>query len=94
MSFPRSLHRYGGEEGLEEELERRAIEKRKRKAATNDKRVKKLRKQTITAKWMSGVSSSSAKHVHAFDPEVYDEAADMWRKTCSTCEFTEEYEKM
>jgi DNA repair protein len=90
----KSFARYGGEEGLEEELERKAHEKRRRKAVANEKQVKKLRKQTITAKWMSGSSSSTSKHVHEFEPEVYDADTDMWSKACTSCEFIEEYEKM
>lgn len=88
-----AFSRYGGEEGLDEELEKRQHEKRRRKEAKTEKAMKQLRKQTIKPRWLKS-SNAQVKHVHDFEDEVYHEDTDMWSKKCKTCEHSEEYEKM
>lgn len=95
-----SFERYGGEDGLDEELERRQNEKRRRKEAKAAKAIKQLRKQTSTPRWLKAERANAAKSEakrctdHDYEDEVYDESTDMWSKKCKLCDHAEEYEKM
>ncbi|XP_046857652.1 DNA repair protein complementing XP-A cells homolog [Xenia sp. Carnegie-2017] len=94
--FARSLEVWGDEEAMEEERERRANAREKRKEKQFDKKVKELRRAVRTSTW----KKNSSHHVHEFpangEPgeEVYDEKTDTWTKTCRTCGYSVTYEKM
>ncbi|XP_028411272.1 DNA repair protein complementing XP-A cells homolog [Dendronephthya gigantea] len=92
----RSLEIWGDEEAMEEERERRANAKEKKKQKLFDKKVKELRRAVRTSTW----KRDSSHHTHEFpgegEPggEVYDEGTDTWTKTCKTCGHSVTYEKM
>eukprot|EP00039_Didymoeca_costata_P012970 m.190051 g.190051 ORF g.190051 m.190051 type:complete len:205 (-) comp15637_c2_seq7:81-695(-) len=87
-----SFKTYGGEDGLDAELLKLGEEKKKRKIAANEKKIKKLRKETLTANWMSKVLKK--KHEHDMGDEEQISGTDMWQKKCKTCDYKVEFEKM
>lgn len=92
----RSLEIWESEDAIEEEKERRASARDKKKQKQFDKKVKELRRAVRTSTW----KRDSSQHVHHFPGateeggEVYDEKTDTWTKTCKTCGHKVTYEKM
>eukprot|EP00730_Choanoeca_flexa_P018494 TRINITY_DN8995_c0_g1_i2.p1 TRINITY_DN8995_c0_g1~~TRINITY_DN8995_c0_g1_i2.p1 ORF type:complete len:303 (+),score=65.37 TRINITY_DN8995_c0_g1_i2:2-910(+) len=88
----RSFERYGDEDGLEAEHNRRVATQQGHKDRRRKERIDKLRKETLTTSWMK----QRKKHEHVFRPEdeVYNEEEDEWTKTCAECGFQVTYEKL
>eukprot|EP00051_Salpingoeca_urceolata_P035586 m.30482 g.30482 ORF g.30482 m.30482 type:complete len:321 (+) comp9462_c0_seq1:89-1051(+) len=89
-----SYERYGGEQGLEDEIDRRITESRKRKQKKKVKEIAKLRRDTF--KSVLRQKPVAKAHMHTFNPddERYVEETDSWVKKCSTCDFEVSFEKM
>lgn len=83
-----SFTRYGGEEGLEKEIIRRAEDKLKLQEKKQRNKVSRLRKETFTGMWRKQADS----HEHQFTEE--QQKGGVWVKRCSQCEFEVEFEKM
>eukprot|EP00041_Stephanoeca_diplocostata_P015569 m.297622 g.297622 ORF g.297622 m.297622 type:complete len:425 (-) comp20084_c0_seq2:571-1845(-) len=81
----RSFALYGDEDGLDAEFERREDAKRGAQVARQKKKMQQLRKDTLTARWMS----ASGKHTHQFGAETYDadndEYSSVGQSRCRFC---------
>ena len=87
----RSFTKWGSEDGLEEEIERRKRVKLGKKEAAKAKELNKLRRATLTVKHLT----EPAPHTHVFGEGVQStEDPELWHKTCVGCGFTVEFEKM
>lgn len=89
----RALEVWGSEEALEEEHEKRESKKDEAKSKKFAKKLKVLRMQVRGSLYKKNVGVTSA-HEHQFGAESYDEAEDQYSKTCTTCGYTQTYEKM
>lgn len=85
----RSFARYGGEDGLDAEHERRDEARMAKKQRKHVKEMKRMREETRVVSKISRV-----KHEHTFGDEVYLEDTDQWKKTCTECNFALVYEKL
>ena len=56
------------------------------------KKMRQLRKETITSDWMSKLAKT--KHEHEYGEDTHDPDTDMWSRVCKTCEHKVEFEKM
>ncbi len=81
---------WGSEQALEEEHEKR---EQKRDASKKKKFERKLKELRMTVRG-SLYKKDLGGHEHEFGEEQYDSDADEYFKTCSTCDFTQRYEKM
>lgn len=86
----RALEVWGSEEALEEEHEKRDDKKAEAKVKKFNKKMKSLRMQVRSSLFQKDVSV----HEHEFGEETYNEEEDEYSKTCSTCGYTQTYEKM
>ncbi|XP_052796367.1 DNA repair protein complementing XP-A cells homolog [Mya arenaria] len=86
----RALEVWGSEEKMEEARQQRSDNKEKAKQKKFDKKVKDLR----LAVRSSLLKKDRGKHEHEFGQEKYDEEEDEYSKTCTTCGYTMNYEKM
>ncbi len=81
--------RYGGEPGLEKEIERRYVEKTKRQEKQQKTKIAKMRKQTYTSLWRKEEDT----HEHVYGPEE-DCGDGTWKKACTKCSQQVTFEKM
>jgi DNA-repair protein complementing XP-A cells len=82
--------RYGGEEGLDAEIRRRAENKIVMQQKKQKNKVAKLRKETMTSLWKKPV----VVHEHVFGPEAEcKDKPGFWRKSCE-CGFEVEFETL
>lgn len=92
----RSLEIWGGEDKLQTELDKRAANKQVMKQKKFSKKLEELRREVRTSTWQKKLGN----HVHEFPSEgeeggeTYNEETDSWSKTCRTCGYTVNYEKM
>nr|VZI48524.1 unnamed protein product [Spirometra erinaceieuropaei] len=86
----RSLEIWGSEAALEAERARRSTQRENLKLRSFEKKLKTLRMQTRSSLF----SKKSEQHEHSFGSETYDEAKDIYFKTCTTCNFVVEFEKL
>nr|VZI47586.1 unnamed protein product [Spirometra erinaceieuropaei] len=86
----RSLEIWGSEAALEAERARRSTQRENLKLKSFEKKLKTLRMQTRSSLF----SKKSEQHEHSFGSETYDEAKDIYFKTCTTCNFVVEFEKL
>ncbi|KJE93366.1 hypothetical protein CAOG_04165 [Capsaspora owczarzaki ATCC 30864] len=86
-----AFKKFGGEEGLEREMERRQQVREDQQQRKYDKQMRELRKATNAGTWVK----QQKIHRHEFPPEseVYDQANDNWTKTCA-CGHSVTFEKM
>ncbi|NP_001081354.1 DNA repair protein complementing XP-A cells homolog [Xenopus laevis] len=85
----RSLEVWGSEEALEEAKEVRKDNRDKMKQKKFDKKVKELRRTVRSSLWKKEASG----HQHEYGPEEHVEE-DSYKKTCITCGYEMNYEKM
>ena len=86
----RALEVWGTEEALEAEVEAREERQVMAKSKKYEKKMKELRKTVRSSLFTKDLSV----HTHTFGEEIYDEETDEYRKTCSSCSYTQTYEKM
>ena len=86
----RALEVWGTEEALEAEVEAREERQVMAKSKKYEKKMKELRKTVRSSLFTKDLSV----HTHTFGEEMYDEETDEYRKTCSSCSYTQTYEKM
>ena len=86
----RALEVWGTEEALEAEVEAREERQVMAKSKKYEKKMKELRKTVRSSLFTKDLSV----HTHTFGEEMYDEETDEYRKTCSSCSYTQIYEKM
>ena len=88
-----SYERYGGEQGLEEEIAKRFADKQKLQEKRQKNKVTKLRKQTLTSLWRT--PDETHEHKYGEEQECSDgDDEGMWKKVCETCGFVLTFEKM
>ncbi|XP_069673219.1 DNA repair protein complementing XP-A cells homolog [Periplaneta americana] len=87
----RALEVWGSEEQLEAERERREEERAKSKMKKYNKQLKALR-MSVRSSLYDRTNKSS--HVHQFGPETFNEEDDTYSHTCTTCSYSETFEKM
>ncbi|KAM4809344.1 DNA repair protein complementing XP-A cells [Rhinophrynus dorsalis] len=85
----RSLEVWGTVEALEEAKEARRDNRDKIRQKKFDKKVKDLRRAVRSSLW----KKEAGGHEHEYGPEEHVEE-DMYRKTCTTCGYELNYEKM
>ncbi|GFR26237.1 DNA repair protein complementing XP-A cells homolog [Trichonephila clavata] len=86
----RSLEIYGTEEAIEEQKEQREGAQLKRKKKQFEKKVKALRMEVRSSLYRK----KDLSHTHTYGAEVYNEANDVYIKTCSSCGHQIEFEQM
>ena len=84
-----ALKLWGSWEGLEVEKEKRAAKSNQIKQKNFDRKLAKMRREAIAKKY----EKPREEHIHKFD-KVEDLGDDMFRKTCSECGLSVEYEEM
>ena len=58
---------------MDEEMEKRQNDKRRRKEAKTEKAMKQLRKQTIKPRWLKGSAVSECLHRQTVRPTSYND---------------------
>lgn len=86
----RALEVWGSEEALLEEKELRDEKRSASKIKKYNKQLKALRMNVRSSLYDR---TSAATHVHTFGPETHIEE-DSYTRTCTTCQFVDEFEKM
>ena len=81
--------RYGGEQGLDEEIVRRSKEKLVNQEKKQKRKVAQMRKETLTSLWRK----PDKAHEHHFGPEEAKDGG-LFVKRCEECDFEVEFEKM
>eukprot|EP00048_Salpingoeca_helianthica_P024960 m.36664 g.36664 ORF g.36664 m.36664 type:complete len:263 (+) comp9709_c0_seq1:100-888(+) len=84
-----SYGRYGGEEGLEKEIEERFVKQAQMKEKRQKTKIRKMREQTLSSTW----KKPAQEHQHKFGEEQ-ETGEGMWQKTCVDCGFVVSFEKM
>ncbi|OUM67714.1 hypothetical protein PIROE2DRAFT_53336 [Piromyces sp. E2] len=85
-----AFKKWGSEQGLDDEFDRRETEKRQRKEKKFNAKLKELRRATRTSIWLK---EKKKAHVHEFgETSVDKETGDSFRR-CKTCGFLEEFEE-
>ena len=83
-----ALNIYGSWEKLDEEKEKRAVTSTQRKQKLFDRKLEKMRRDATAKKYRK----PQKEHEHTFD-KVEDLGDDKFRKTCSDCGLSVEYEE-
>ncbi|XP_070543482.1 DNA repair protein complementing XP-A cells homolog [Ptychodera flava] len=86
----RALQVWGSKEKIEEQKEKRSVNKEKLKQKKFDKKMKELRREVRSSLWTKDISS----HEHTYGEETYNEESDMYSKSCTSCGHHLTYEKM
>ncbi|CAH1396319.1 unnamed protein product [Nezara viridula] len=87
----RAIEVWGSLEKLEEAHEAREEKRIKAKTKRYNKNLKALRMEVRSSIFKK---TSGPKHEHEFGPENYNEEEDIYYRTCLTCKFVENFEKM
>jgi len=88
----RAIEVWGSDEAIEEQKEKRVVNKEKLKTKKFEKKIKDLRRAVRTSTWHKDLSKH--EHEYASEDEEYDEENDVYKKKCKTCDHVLEYEKM
>ncbi|EDV21010.1 expressed hypothetical protein [Trichoplax adhaerens] len=83
---------WGDEQGLQDELIKRAANQEQSRQKKFDKRIQALRKAFRSSTWTKNLS----RHEHRFaeGQEIYDEKENVWVKSCIECDYRVSFEKM
>jgi DNA-repair protein complementing XP-A cells len=84
-----AFKKWGSEQGLDDEFDRRETEKRQRKEKKFNAKLKELRRNTRTSIWLK---EKDKKHVHEFGQTVYNEETGENVRRCNICGYLEEFE--
>ncbi|KAE8752533.1 hypothetical protein FOCC_FOCC000655 [Frankliniella occidentalis] len=87
----RALEVWGSEEALLEEKEARDEKRNASKVKKYNKQLKALRMSVRSSLYDR---TSAAAHTHTFGAESYNEEDDTYTRSCTTCNFTDTFEKM
>jgi len=85
-----AFKKWGSEQGLDDEFDRRETEKRQRKEKKFNAKLKELRRNTRTSIWLK---EKKKTHVHEFGETVVDKETGESVRRCKTCGFLEEFEE-
>ncbi|ORX69823.1 DNA repair protein [Anaeromyces robustus] len=84
-----AFKKWGSEQGLDEEFDRRETEKRQRQEKKFNAKLKELRRKTRTSIWLK---EKAKAHVHEFGETVVNESGESVHR-CKTCGYLEEFEE-
>jgi len=85
-----AFKKWGSEQGLDDEFDRREAEKRQRKEKKFNAKLKELRRNTRTSLWLKDKKKT---HVHEFGETAIDDKTGESVRRCKTCGFLEEFEE-
>jgi len=85
-----AFKKWGSEQGLDDEFDRRETEKRQRKEKKFNAKLKELRRNTRTSIWLK---EKKKVHVHEFGETAVDKETGESVRRCKTCGFLEEFEE-
>ncbi|ORX47278.1 DNA repair protein [Piromyces finnis] len=85
-----AFKKWGSEQGLDDEFDRRETEKRQRKEKKFNEKLKELRRATRTSIWLK---NKKKVHVHEFGETAIDKETGDSVRRCKTCGFLEEFEE-
>ncbi|XP_014666514.1 PREDICTED: DNA repair protein complementing XP-A cells homolog isoform X2 [Priapulus caudatus] len=86
----RAMEVWESQEKLEEAREQREENRQTTKQKQFNKKLKALRMEVRSSLY----KKDTGPHQHEYGPESYDEADDIFSKTCKSCQYTLTYEKM
>ncbi|KAL3321225.1 hypothetical protein Ciccas_000103 [Cichlidogyrus casuarinus] len=86
----RALELHGSEEGLEAKRKHLTDRRENSRIKGYEKRLKELRVQTRSSRYVK----KNENHTHDFGAEIYNPESDNYSKTCNSCKFVTEYEKL
>lgn len=87
----RALEVWGSEDNLRQQHELRDDKREKGKVKKYNKKMKELRMDMRSSLYDK---TTKANHKHTFGPDVYNEEDDNYTHTCTSCPYSETYEKM
>lgn len=87
----RAMEIWGSEEELMRQHEDRVEKREVGKIRQYNKKMKQLRMEVRSSLY---TKVTKVTHVHEFGEDTYDEEEDTYTHSCTTCPFTETYEKM
>ncbi|CAD7013772.1 DNA repair protein complementing XP-A cells homolog isoform X2 [Ceratitis capitata] len=87
----RAMEVWGSEEELSRQHELREEKREVTKVKKYNKHMKQLRMEMRSSLFTKETKST---HVHEFGPDTYNEDDDNYTHACTTCNYTETYEKM
>ncbi|KAK9727626.1 DNA repair protein rad14 [Basidiobolus ranarum] len=85
-----AFKKWGGEEALDAEFEKRQSDKKKRKDKKFRAKLADLRRRTRTSTW----EKKREEHVHEYDEPVEDQETGEMTKTCKSCGFQLSYDEL
>ncbi|ORX97931.1 DNA repair protein [Basidiobolus meristosporus CBS 931.73] len=85
-----AFKKWGGEEALDAEFERRQNDKKKRKDKKFRAQLADLRRRTRTSTW----EKKRVEHVHDYDEPIEDQETGEMTQTCKSCGFKLSYDEL